>query len=311
MDSINETSGGISSIIRKYLRGKYNDKTTLETIELIKKYKKARNPQIKEDLKERIVTNNLKLVANVINRKFSNVPPFIDQADLMQAGIEGLIKALEGFDVKRNVKFSTYAFFIIFQYCQNEMRNGNIFSFHHEIWWQYYKYYAHKKEFDKVEDDLKSYRKLLRKYRVRISKAKIDFLNSLKQENKFVHLDNDIYTDFGIKDKSKEDIFKQSMRQKIRKDLIDIIKKLESRKAKIMFLRYFSVDKFGENFSLERVASFLKHKQIKGKIYTKERIRQLQEESLNFVKNEFKEKYGIKTKEDELALLELISKDSC
>jgi hypothetical protein len=59
-----------------------------------------------EHLKEQFITSNLRLVLSVV-QKFYNRNENLD--DLFQIGCIGLIKALENFDFKFNVRFSTYA----------------------------------------------------------------------------------------------------------------------------------------------------------------------------------------------------------
>lgn len=56
--------------------------------------------------RDRLVESNLKLVLSVV-RRFSGRRADMD--DLFQVGCEGLIKAIEGFDLSYDVAFSTYA----------------------------------------------------------------------------------------------------------------------------------------------------------------------------------------------------------
>jgi len=58
------------------------------------------------EAREKLVNGNLRLVLSVIQR-FSNRGEMVD--DLFQVGCIGLIKAIDNFDLKQNVKFSTYA----------------------------------------------------------------------------------------------------------------------------------------------------------------------------------------------------------
>ena len=59
-----------------------------------------------QDAREKYIESNLRLVLSVIKR-FSGTAENID--DLFQIGCIGLIKAIDNFDLKFNVKFSTYA----------------------------------------------------------------------------------------------------------------------------------------------------------------------------------------------------------
>ncbi len=73
-----------------------------ETIELIKEYKETNS----NSTLEKIIMGNMKLVLSVI-KNFSNRCD--NQDDLFQIGCIGLIKAINNFDDKFNLKFSTYA----------------------------------------------------------------------------------------------------------------------------------------------------------------------------------------------------------
>ncbi len=73
-----------------------------ETVELIKEYRKTNS----NSTLEKIIMGNMKLVLSVI-KNFSNRCD--NQDDLFQIGCIGLIKAINNFDDKFNLKFSTYA----------------------------------------------------------------------------------------------------------------------------------------------------------------------------------------------------------
>lgn len=64
--------------------------------------------------KDRMVEANLRLVMTVAN-KWSRQVPSAEYMDLVQAGNEGLIRAVEKFDPTRGYKFSTYAYWWIRQ----------------------------------------------------------------------------------------------------------------------------------------------------------------------------------------------------
>ena len=69
--------------------------------------KKIKNNESDAKLaREKLIKGNLKLVLSVIQR-FSSKNESMD--DLFQVGCIGLIKAIDRFDIKQNVHFSTYA----------------------------------------------------------------------------------------------------------------------------------------------------------------------------------------------------------
>ncbi|OWZ83982.1 sigma-70 family RNA polymerase sigma factor [Natranaerobius trueperi] len=78
---------------------------TLDQKEILKLIKKWQNDGDRE-ARKKVIEQNIKLVKSVIMR-FSGSG--VDKEDLIQIGLIGLVKAVDRFDTKRNVKFSTYA----------------------------------------------------------------------------------------------------------------------------------------------------------------------------------------------------------
>ncbi|HHX77897.1 MAG TPA: RNA polymerase sporulation sigma factor SigG [Firmicutes bacterium] len=72
--------------------------------------------------REKLVKGNLRLVLSVIQR-FNNRGEYVD--DLFQVGCIGLIKAIDNFDLKQNVKFSTYAVPMIIGEIRRYLRDNN------------------------------------------------------------------------------------------------------------------------------------------------------------------------------------------
>ncbi len=75
-----------------------------------------------EKTREEFIRGNLRLVLSVIQR-FNNRGENLD--DLFQVGCIGLIKALDNFDTKHNVKFSTYAVPMIIGEIRRYLRDNN------------------------------------------------------------------------------------------------------------------------------------------------------------------------------------------
>ena len=67
--------------------------------------------RLKKDLETRnqIAEHYLPLVKIVAGRIAISLPPHIDREDLISSGFFGLIDAIERFEIKRNIKFETYA----------------------------------------------------------------------------------------------------------------------------------------------------------------------------------------------------------
>ncbi len=76
-----------------------------EMIDLFKEYQIGN-----KKAKDVLVEGNLKLVLSIL-KKYQNKTDNLD--DLFQIGVVGLIKAIDNFDLSLNVKFSTYAVFMI------------------------------------------------------------------------------------------------------------------------------------------------------------------------------------------------------
>lgn len=72
--------------------------------EMITLFKKLKEGEI--SAKEELINGNLKLVLSIL-KKYNNRVDNMD--DLFQVGCIGLIKAIDNFDLKFDVKFSTYA----------------------------------------------------------------------------------------------------------------------------------------------------------------------------------------------------------
>lgn len=76
----------------------------LNNDEMVELFKKLKNGDL--TAKEELINGNLKLVLSIL-KKYNNRVDNMD--DLFQVGCIGLIKAIDNFDLKYDVKFSTYA----------------------------------------------------------------------------------------------------------------------------------------------------------------------------------------------------------
>ncbi|MGN0550367.1 MAG: RNA polymerase sporulation sigma factor SigK [Acutalibacteraceae bacterium] len=59
-----------------------------------------------KNAKNKLIEHNLRLVAHIIKKYYSNIN---DQEDLVSIGTIGLIKAINTFDIDKNIKLSSYA----------------------------------------------------------------------------------------------------------------------------------------------------------------------------------------------------------
>jgi RNA polymerase sporulation-specific sigma factor len=89
-----------------------------EKIELLRRIKEDGD----ETARTELVSGNLRLVLSVV-QKFTNRGENLD--DLFQVGCIGLIKAIDNFDTRHNVRFSTYAVPMIIGEIRRYLRDNN------------------------------------------------------------------------------------------------------------------------------------------------------------------------------------------
>ncbi len=65
-----------------------------------------KNPTENAEVRNKLITGNLRFVMFIINRYYSN---YNDKEELFSEGVIGLIKAVDKFDVNRNIQFSSYS----------------------------------------------------------------------------------------------------------------------------------------------------------------------------------------------------------
>ena len=83
--------------------------TSSEIQDSWRRYKECEDP----GARDRLIRHFSYLVKITAGRVISNLPPSMERDDLVSAGALGLIKAVDQFDTKRQVKFETYAIALI------------------------------------------------------------------------------------------------------------------------------------------------------------------------------------------------------
>ncbi len=86
-----------------------------------KVYKKAQ-----ESAREAMIVEYLPLVKRIVDKMSVYLPPAVDKDDLIEAGIVGLIDAVDKYDPDKKCKFSTYARFRIKGAIMDELRSLDI-----------------------------------------------------------------------------------------------------------------------------------------------------------------------------------------
>lgn len=110
-----------------------------EMVKLFKVYTKDNS-----EIKDKLIKGNLKLVLSIVSR-FSNRTDNMD--DLFQVGCIGLIKAIDNFDLKYNVRFSTYAVPMILGEIKRYLRDNNVIRISRHLKDISYKVYKLKEEY--------------------------------------------------------------------------------------------------------------------------------------------------------------------
>ena len=93
---------------------KYGSLTDKDAVKLVRRYQKSKN----DDVLERIVLGHLGFVVSKA-MKFKNRR--LPVSDLISAGTRGIAKAVDKFDFKRDIKFSTYASYWVEMYMRREI----------------------------------------------------------------------------------------------------------------------------------------------------------------------------------------------
>ena len=88
-----------------------------EQMEMLRKIKDG-----KSEYKDEFINANLRLVLSLV-KKFNNRGENIN--DIFQVGVIGLIKAMDNFDIKQEVQFSTYAVPMILGEIKRYLRDNN------------------------------------------------------------------------------------------------------------------------------------------------------------------------------------------
>lgn len=102
-----------------------------ETKKLIQEYKEGN-----ETCKEKIVEGNIKLVISIVNKLKINRNLY---EDAFQMGVIGLMKAIENFDFTKEVKFSTYATYIIQGSVKRYIYENNIIKIGRDLTYNLFK----------------------------------------------------------------------------------------------------------------------------------------------------------------------------
>lgn len=185
---------------------------------------------------EKIVEHNLRLVLKVSYR-FKNSG--YDLQDLFQVGVIGIIKAVEGFDLERGIKFSTYAVAKIIGEIRLYLRDDGLI---------------------KVSRSLKKIARVVRQKEEELSKknnqspsiselasetgySREDIIQALEADKNPASIYQTINPDSNNELYLLDSLANESAEKEIdnfdKLELVEVLRRLDKRSRKIIFLRYF------------------------------------------------------------------------
>ncbi len=187
-----------------------------------------------ETAREQFIVSNLRLVLSVIKRfRLKSANP----DDVFQAGVIGLIKSIDNFDVSFGVKFSTYAVPMIIGEVKRLLRDGNSMRVSRSIRDTAYRALKTRNELEKGEQEV-----TLEQVAIAMDTAYSEVVYALDAISDTVSLFDPVFNKDGdtlllmdqIGDEKNTD---ENLTEKFALELA--LKGLEERESKIIYLRYF------------------------------------------------------------------------
>lgn len=267
-----------SDAVAAYLRS-IKGHALLTADEEKKLFKKAKKGDMRA--REAIINANLRLPIYVAKKYLYKVS-HLKMSDLIQAGNEGLIKAVSGFDLKLGCRFSTYATYWIRQALERELGNNE----------QVIRSPIH------VVESLKRYNKAVRLLAHKLDRTPTasEIAEEMKESEewvrkrtsafkRYVSLDeqlpggNSEYT-FGdfIEGSDGTEVYTSVLQSEFRERFVEIFKNspLDEKQKTVLRLRYGMGSDTGEELTLDAIGEILG--------LTRERIRQIEAKALRKIK---------------------------
>ena len=204
---------------------KITEQESVELLELIGKGDK--------DAREKFIVANMRLVLSVIKRFWMKN----DSDDMFQAGMMGLIKAIDNFDAKFQVKFSTYAVPMIIGEIKRFLRDGNSLRISRSIRDTAYKILKTRGEIEKQNQEA-SLERIASEMKVKLSEV-VYCLDAISDT---VSLYDPVYNKNGDELQLLDQIGDEGNTEENWSDKVAIqnaMERLESRERNIIYLRYF------------------------------------------------------------------------
>ena len=204
--------------------------TNEEMVELFKKYQKG-DILAKEDL----ISGNLKLVLSIL-KGFTNRTDNMD--DLFQVGCVGLIKAIDNFDLKYDLKFSTYAVPMILGEVKRYLRDNNSIRVSRSIKDIAYKAIRKKEELTNIL----GYEAPLELVAKELEMSEYDVTNAIDSMKETLSIFEPIYNDGGdtiyLADQLSDSKDKLDIETSL--SLKNALNKLKDKEKYILLARYFT-----------------------------------------------------------------------
>ncbi|MBQ7340403.1 MAG: SigB/SigF/SigG family RNA polymerase sigma factor [Clostridia bacterium] len=184
--------------------------------------------------REEFIVCNMRLILSVIKR--FNVKNF-NPDDVFQAGCIGLIKAIDNFDLRFEVKFSTYAVPMIIGEVKKFLRDGNSLRISRSIRDTAYQVLKTRGELEKAEEEV-SFQKIADKLNI----AYKEVVYAMDAISDTVSLYDPVYSKNGDElllvdqlgdQKNTDELWTENVA------LSSALERLEDREKKIILLRYF------------------------------------------------------------------------
>ena len=202
--------------------------TEKESVEMLGKIAQG-DKKAREDF----IIANMRLVLSVIKRFWRNN----NSDDMFQAGMTGLIKAIDNFDVKFNVRFSTYAVPMIIGEIKRYLRDGNSLRISRSIRDTAYKILQTRTEIEKRDEEA-SLERIAKEMQVKVSEVAY----CLDAISDTVSLYDPVYSKNGDELLLLDQIGDSKNTEENWSDKVAIenaLNLLETRERDIIYLRYF------------------------------------------------------------------------
>ena len=242
----------------------------IEDINLFKKMNDAKqnnNKKTYQEIRNTIMLNNLGLVRSRVQR----ICGYQDE-DLLEAGNEALIRAIETYDIEKGTEFSTYAVILIDQDITVEFKSKTTqISIPHD------KYLKVKKAMKNIAKQNKETTPQEISMMTGIEAKEVDkILEILRSPMSLNYSPEDSDSDlYELINPNPEKTDEQVESNLIKQEILSILdKRLKPSEKNIIMLRYYTNN--GKNRSLEEVGKMLH--------ITRERVRQIEQRALRKLK---------------------------